>query len=1171
MNLVSSCRSRRLVRLVRKFSFSHLVVLVVLLLGVAFLTTAQEATIVGTVTDPSGSVVPNVTITITNVKTGVSRSLNTNDVGQYVAPGLTIGIYDLKAEASGFKVEESKGVTLNVNDRIRVDFQMKMGTKAETISVESNALRVQTDSSEQSSLVTGTQITELATNGRSLYTYVSLTPGASNLNPDFQVPTSVGASNQISFNGSRPSHNLYMLDGGENDDRGGAAQSIVMPSVDALAQTETLTSNYSADYGMNSGATISSAVKSGTTTLHAEAWEFFRNNDLDARNFFNTVPNPVAELRYNVWGFNVGGPVTFGKLYNPDKKKTFFFYNMEWRRLVQGQTLKQLVPSPDEYTGDFGSTAINVPSASLVTAAVLARNCPGDTLPAGIVQGSPFPNNTIPSCMLDPNAQSLLTAGGKYGGIFPQPTAGQGDYFLGGNNLPTNVKEEVVRIDQNFSDKLTVFGHFVADQVAQSYGTTMWSGDNVPSVSNSFGNPSYAAVVHAAYVISPTLVNEVAFNYNGNRIHILPLGLYTAPTDFTFNRYFTGPNVDNRIPSIDLTQLGTDYTSNWMPWNNAANSYQLRDDVSWTKGRHQLKIGGGWMLYKKSQDWFATTQGNFSFNGEYTGVDFADYLLGLSQNYTENAIKSTGQWNNQSWNLYVQDNYRVNNRLTLNLGLRWDGLPHTYEANSQMANFYPNLYSSQDAAILATSNTISTASPGLGPSPNPILAGQQFYVNGISICGQNGTPRGCVNNAWLNFEPRLGFAYDLTGDGKTVIRGGYGIMNERIQGNDVYNNAGTVPLSASINFTNVLLSNPSTNPATGLTVPASIPVNNVTGLNSADYASPRSTQFSLGIQHSIGKSVLSVAYVGAQNRHQNYYTETDLVPYDTLPAYVCQGQSALAGCAGVAAPAEDYNQAVPYVGYHSIKMAQNEANSDYNALQVSFRGATLGNDLTYQVGYTYSHTNDVLNGNNGSGGDLYTISNPYEGWKYDYGPSMFDHQNIFFTNFVYQVPLLKHSDNKLMKTMLGGWEVSGIVTAETGAPLNISVGGQNVASIVPNAANRPNQTGSPNNPHTVQEWFDTSIYSTPAPGTWGDTPPSSVRGPGRQNWNISFFKNFMINPERGTNLQFRAEFFNIWNHPQWVGDEQQGGINTNLSSSGFGQITSAYDPRTIQLALKFYF
>ena len=1131
---------------------------------------AQEATIVGTVTDPTDRVVPDITITVTNVQTGAIRTLVTNDVGQYVAPGLPIGNYDVSVEPSGFKGEEFKGVVLNVNDRVRVNFQLRIGTKTELVVVESNALVVQADSGEQSSLVSGQQISELSTNGRSIYTYMVLTTGAANLMPDFQAPTSTGALPYASFNGNRPAHNLFLLDGGENNDRGAGGASSIMPSIDAIAETQTLTSNYSAEYGLSSGATISSALKSGTKTFHLSLWEFFRNDALDARNYFNAAPAPVAELRYNLYGFNAGGPVTFGKFYNPNKTKTFFFYNMEWRKLIQGQTLNQTVPLPSTYGGDFSNAGLSVdqlhaPAVCQMSAAIQAQFASAGQALSGCTDGAPdpakqvaFSNNVIPASLLDGNAQALLTAGGKYGGIFPAPT--NGNSFIGGNNLPTNVREEIVRIDENVSDKFTIYGHLVAEQVSQSYGTTIFTGDNVPTIGTNLGNPSYAAVVHTTDVISPNLVNEISFNYNGNRLTFLPLGLVTAPSDFKFDRFFTGPNTANRIPSIYLVgSTGSNYTSGVTPWDNSANDYQFRDDVSWTKGRHQFKMGGSLMLYQKVQDSFQETQGAFVFSGFYTGNDFADYLLGYSNNYSEAAVQGTGHWSNVSMALYFQDNYRVNQRLTINLGLRWDGIPHTYEANNQMSNFYPNLYNPADAAILDPGNqTISPNSPGLGTSPNPVLAGQQFYVNGVGICGIN-LPSGCVNGAWLNFGPRLGFAYDLTGSGKTVLRGGYGIMYERVQGNDVYATAGNVPFSASVAFPNVSLSNPKTSLLTGTTVPASIPISNLNGLNRNEYAPPRSSQFSLGIQQAIGQTILSVAYVGSQNRHQSFYSETNLPPESLLPGFVTN--SALA---------QNYFASVPYRGYSSVAMAQDEANGNYNSVQVSFRGSALKNDLTWQIGYTYSRTKDTSYGY-GDGGDLNSISNPYEGWKYDYGPSAFDIRNIFFTNFVYQIPLLKNSSKRLLKTTLGGWEISGIISASSGAPLNIGLAGQNVANIVPNTANRPNVSGTLKNPHTVSQWFDTSVFSVPAPGTWGDEPANAVRGPGRDNWNISLFKNFIFNADRGTNLQFRAEFFNIWNHPQWIGDTFNGGISTNYGASNFGAVTSAHDPRTIQLALKFSF
>ena len=1169
-----SCLFARTVYTVRHSLSGWIIFLSLQLICFPILASAQEATIVGTVTDPSGAVVPNVAILVTSADTGATRSLVTNDVGQYVVPGLPIGKYDLTAKAtSGFKVEESKGVVLNVNDRLRVDFQMKLGKIAEAFVVESNPVAVQADSGEQSSLVDGTQISELSTNGRSIYTYITLSPGAANLMPSFQPPTSVGANSNVSFNGNRPGHNLYLLDGGENYDRGGGGNSIIAPSIDAIAETQTLTSNYSAEYGLSSGGTISSVLKSGTKMFHFSLWDFFRNDALDARNYFNFAPAPVAELRYNLFGFNVGGPVTFGKLYNPTKTKTFFFYNMEWRRLTQGQTLNQTVPPTAYYLGDFSTSGyslaqLHAPAICQVSSAIQAQFAAAGQALSGCANGAPDPtlevpfnNNQIPASLLSANAQALLTAGGKYGGIFPAPN--NGDSFIGGNKLPTNVQEEIVRIDQNVNDKLTIFGHFVAEQVSQTYGTAIFGPDNVPSIGSNFGNPSYAAVIHGTYVHSPALINEVSFNYNGNRVAILPVGLVSAPSAFTFNRYFDGPNNEDRIPSILLRgSTGSRYSSGITPWRNSANDYQLRDDVSWTRGRHQFKIGGSWMLYQKVQDWPQATQGQFILNGFYTGNDFADYLLGYAIGYSESAVQGTGHWNSVSTALYFQDNYRVNNRITLNLGLRWDGIPHTYEANKQMSDFYPNLYNLTEAAQLSSNyQTILPTSPGLGTSPNPILAGTPFYLNGVGICGTQGLPAGCVKGGWLNIGPRLGFAYSLTGSGNTVIRGGYGIMYERIQGNDAYNMAGNSPFSAGVSFPTVSLSNPTLSIQTGAAIPQSIPVTSLIGMNQNEYAAPRSSQFSLGIQQAIGgKSVLAVSYVGTQNRHQNYYTETNLPPESLLPEFVTDG-----------AAAQTYNASVPYVGYNSVLVAQNEANSDYNSIQVSLRGTTLKNDLTYQVGYTYSHTNDSFDGITESDGDLYDVSNPYAGWRYDYGPSAFDIRNNFFTNFVYRIPLLKDSPHGLLKTTLGGWEISGIVTAISGAPLNIGLSGQNVASIVPNTANRPNVSGTMMNPHTVQEWFDTSVFSMPAPGTWGNEPHNGVRGPGRDNWNISLFKNFLFNEEHGTRLQFRAEFFNIWNHPQWVGDTLNGGISSNYGAGNFGAVTSAYDPRTIQLALKLSF
>ena len=1197
---------------VKQFRLSHALLLCMLVFGTAAQTFGQNATIVGTVTDPSGSVIANVKITVTHAETNLAHTFATNEAGQYVAVDLQVGHYNIKAEASGFKVAEQKGLVLNVGDRTRVDFQMALGASQETITVEANAVRVQADSGEVSNLITGQQLAQLAVNGRGIYQLAALAPGASSqINPS-APNTPVGGDAGVEFNGMRQNHNIYLLDGGEDDDRGGAGGMSIAPSSDAIGEFRALTSNYSADYGLSSGGTMTLVLKSGTNTLHASAWEFNRNDALDARNFFNPPPQKVAELRVNVFGFNVGGPVTFGKLYNPDRKKTFFFYNMEWRKYINGGLTNQHVPSgsfyPDATTGNanFGTTVVNVPTAAKVNSSVLFANCPGGTAPAGVVQGSPFPNNTIPKCMISGNAASLLTAG-----IFPKSNSADSNgnaTFIGGNNSPTNLREEIVRIDHNFTSKFSVFGHFVDEQVSQGFGISQWSGANVPTVGDTFGNPSYSGVIHTTYAISPTLLNEASFNYNGNRINIIPfagsgLTSLALPSGYvsTNSRLFTGPNNLNRIPNIDLNGgTGTHFEISSWPWRNKADDYQIRDDISLTKGAHQLKFGASWAIYKKVQDLFGQTQGSFNFDGTFTGNDFADYLLGTSKSYTELAVQDKGYWNNVSWAMYVQDNWRVNHRLTLNLGLRWDGVPHTYEANNRMGNFYPSLYDPAKTATFNTNGTIcssgnaatdpgcSAVSPGLGTSPNSILAGVPLYLNGIGIPGQNGVPKGLVNNHWAAFGPRVGFAYDLTGAGKTVVRGGFGMMYERIQGNDMYNAGPNIPFSLGVTLNSVELVNPSISLASGTAASRPINAADITGLAVNDYKLPASYQYSVGVQRALNaKSVLSVSYVGNQNRHQNDYSEYNLPSASALPSLINGAKYNLA-------------PGLPYPGFHSIRLAANEANSHYNAFQVDLN-SQVGRDLQLRAYYTLSRTIDPTTAGNG-GGDLGNVSNPYLGWQYDVGPSGYDRTHNAAFNFIYDIPVLRHSQSRLVRSTVGGWQVSGIVVVESGLPINPQIGGPLGGSGLPNATNRLNASGTISTPHTVGSWFDNTQtfapnpnplspnfgvltlvsegpFTPPAEGQFGTLGHNSLRGPGRDNWNLSLFKSFTFSEARGSRLEFRVESFNTWNHTQFNAINRSLSYHFNsdfgkyLPDKGqqFGQATSAFDPRIFQLGAKLYF
>lgn len=1182
MNFASKCASS-FMHACKDQRFKRFAVFSMLILAFSICAFAQDATVVGTVTDPSGSVVPNATVNLTNTETGIVRSVETNDAGQYVVPNLQIGHYNLKVEAKGFKSEERTGLVLNIADRTRVDFALKVGSTTENVTVEANAIKVQTETGEISSVITGQQVSQLATNGRSVLSLYNLTTGASTLQGDTGAITPVSGDNAVSFNGGRVSQSLMMIDGGENLDRGGTGVT-VMPSIDAIAEFRVQTSAYSAEYGLASAASIPLSLKSGTKTFHASAWEFNRNNAFQARDFTHPAGKSTpAELRLNNFGFNVSGPLPMWK----DSHPTFFFYNMEWRRLIQGATLNTIVPLSSTYGGDFSEAPASLiphtpctnqlsaaettrlQNAGVVLSTPRASNGACEADPALATPGSnlvAFSGNVIPTSILSANAQSLLfdATGGGFTGIFPKETtvdANGTPRFTGGTAPLTTVREELVRVDHQFSSKFSVFGHFIAEQINQGFPTTQWSGDNVPNVANNMGNPSYSAVVHTTQIISPTLLNEVAFNYNGNRIHIIPNGIVGAPDSFTFNRYFSGTNDLNRIPQINLSG-GAQYSANWTPWNNKADDYQFRDDVSLTRGAHQFKFGGSWARYAKVQDIFANTEGNFNFNGKYTGSSFADFLLGYAQGYNEAAIKDAGTYVNLSYAFYLQDNWRVSNRLTLNLGLRWDGVPHTYEANHRLSNFYPNLYNPALAAVFDPTN-LSVISTTLTPAGaftnNPNIPGVPLYTNGLGIDGVGNTPKGLVQTHWSTFGPRLGFAYDVTGAGKTVIRGGFGVSYDRIQGNDMYNAGPNVPFSATPSVTDVFLDNPKTSVLNASTIALPVVPSGITGMSYADNAPPVTYQYNAGLQQQMGtRAVLEASYVGAQHRRLNVYQDINLPDQTLLPALQAN-QSTL-------------NTVLPFKGYRGLRLSQNVAEGTYNSFQTSVRGQVI-KDLNLQIGYTLSRSEDPTTGT-GSGADLQNVSNPYAGWKYDMGPSVFDRTHVAFINFVYDLPVFRNSSSHFAKGVLGGWQISGIVSAMSGAPLNITVGQNNVCNVVFNCGqNRPNLNG--NIRYTKQvvngqfQWFDPSTFSLPAAGTWGNLPHDALRGPGRQNWNLSLFKTFAFT-ER-VKFELRAESFNTWNHLQYGGSGANSGISTNTQNGNFGNVTNAFDPRTLQLGGKILF
>ena len=690
--------------------------------------------VTGIVTDQTGAVVAGATITLTDPGTGASKSTISSGTGLYDVGGLNAANYDMKVTAKGFETFEQKGIVVDISRTFKADIKLTIGQETQTVTVEADALAVQGDSNVVSTLINEQQITELATNGRNVVALAALGLGVSGNLPDSNAPTSVGSNFAISFNGLNQAHNIWLVDGGEAYDRGSGGKMSVMPSQDALGEFQVLASNYPPDYGISSGGTISMSIKSGTQKFHGEAWEFDRNDALDAYPYFSkngatVTPNP--ELRYNVFGANVGGPVFIPHVYNTSRKKTFFFYNEEWRREIQGNPPSPLdsIPAADLVTSpttfNYAVPAFNnskqvaLPVGQQIF--VPTTNDPtfnAKLTAAGLTPGTPFPNNTIPASLLDANALLFNTLKN-----IPAATNQTTDQVTPpGVKVPTFVREDLFRIDHNINDKWQLFGHFIHDAVSQNYATVLWNSDNYPTVGSNFGNPSYSSAIKLTGTLTPNVLIEAAFNYDGNKIVIAPVaeggGTFAIPTGWNAGTYFTGQNKLNRLPNISLSTFSN--AGNWGPgsdpWTNGAEDYNEIFNLSVTKGKHQLKFGGGYNRYTKNQINGSSTEGSYTFgdgwsgtapSGLLTGDSYLDFLFGLATQFSQANSDPVFHYVNNTVSAYAEDNWHVNTRLSLQYGLRYDALPHVWERDDRISNFVPSAYQPALAPVFTASGAFA--------------------------------------------------------------------------------------------------------------------------------------------------------------------------------------------------------------------------------------------------------------------------------------------------------------------------------------------------------------------------------------------------------------------------------------------------------------------------------
>lgn len=1206
------------------FQFLRVVFAALALFSFVAVASAQEVTgsISGSVKDPNGAAVAGATVTITDTeKKVVARTVTTDDNGDFSAPNLPSGYYDVAVEASSFKKHIETKVKVDVGQKRALEVTLAAGNISEVVTVEANPLAVELRTPTAASVISGDQARQLSLNNRNWVQLVTLAPGVSdNLSDQVYVgttnPTGQANTINISVNGARSAQNTYTVDGADITDRGSNITIQAYPSVDSIAEFVVLRSMFLAETGRSGGGQINVVTKSGGDQFHGSVFEFHRSEKLNANDFIsNTVANPAfgrdsngkanrAPFKYNNFGGTIGGPIyipLFGEGGAGVKRlnKTFFFFSEEQRHDLRYPTLSSTVPDLNMRQGIFPMDVC----VSAFTASTTGTVPCTDVLPAGQPLSSKVAINPIAQQYLNYIYSGLPVPTDPVTRALVFPALGKADF-----------RQEILKIDHSFSGKWSMYYRYEKDKIPTTDVNSLFSsGSGLPGVSTTqTDSPGKAHTFQSTYVAKSNLVIVGRFTYGYGAIlshNIGTLALSRSP--ITPPLAYT--NTRDRVPTVSGN--GFSALQSFGPYDNFSYKANFAGDVAWTRGNHALKFGGQYSLYRKNENALAgSNEGTYSAflnttpnSAQQTSVlapnaavgepnatrranfqNFANFLIGSNLTFTQARFDYTADLRQKTIEIYGQDEWKMRPNLTVYYGVRYSYFGSPEDRNGRLSNFDPRLFNPAAAPLVTGAGNRVV---GTGNFCNGMIVNSQNFQTAPNNCTPTVSPYGkyVVKAPKGDFGPRFGIAWDPFGKGTTSVRMGYGIYYDQVLNGTYEQNIGqNPPYQETFTVSALPSGSAATTPRLDQPVPTGIPVTPAAALTALsvravqpDWKDPYMQHWNLDLQHQFGKdgkTVMTAGYFGSKGTHLIGTYELNEVPAgralatlcasgaSTTPTIPCQNPgAAFTSTANTAI----LDQIRPFRGYRSIAIITPQFNSNYNALQISAQRRFTGASQI-QLAYTWAK-NLTDNQTDRSTAPQNSYNN-----KGDYGRATLDRRHVLTINYVYELPFYRQQ-NGFTGKLLGGWQASGIVEYRTGIPFTPATSSFDPAGLgfVPAlvAGGRPNVLCDPNTnaPHTLQQYFNTACFqinptntTTGVANVIGNGGRGIIDGPPTTRFDFSMMKNFRIG--ESMQVQLRAEAFNVFNHTNF-----QTFASTNVTSAVFGQISVVRDPRTIQLGAKFIF